>query len=357
MDPILIMSSERSGSNLVRRMLAAHRELAAPPPPHLWDLLLPMLPRYGPLAEGERWRDLVSDAIALTRVEGSHTFWRHELSVDEVAARARRRNLSGLIGAMYECYAAREGRARWVCKENNLFQHAFRILDVFPGTHVIYLVRDGRDVACSMRKVPTHDQHAYFIAREWRDEQRRCVSVYLDLLDSGRATLLRYEELIEAPERELRRLCGRAGLAFEPAMLAFHEEKESKEDARKTLYWKNLDRPVQSGNRAKYRTELSRKDVEVFESVAGPELALLGYPLETPSRTRISGLERGLFKLQNDWHLRRKRREYYEEPGRRERDDELGRVRKAREREPARPLAERLEYGAWSGGAARPAGN
>ena len=349
MDPILIMSTERSGSNLVRRMLAAHPELSAPPPPHLWDLLLPMLPRYGPLDQGERWRDLVSDAIALTQVKSSHTYWKHALTVDEVAARARRKNLSGLIGAMYEGYAAREGKKRWVCKENNLFQHAFRILDVYPGTRVIYLVRDGRDVSCSIRKVPTHDQHAYYIAREWRDEQRRCISVYLDLLESRRSTLLRYEELIEAPERELRRLCDALELAFEPAMLAFHEEKESKEDARKTLYWKNLDRPVQSGNRAKYRSELSRRDVEVFETVAGAELAQLGYPLETESRSRIGGLERSLFKLQNDWHLRRKRREYYEEPGRRERDDELGRVRKAREAEPARRLAERLEYGSWIG--------
>ena len=134
MDPILIMSSERSGSNLVRRMLAAHPELSAPPPPHLWDLLLPMLPRYGPLDHGERWRDLVSDAIALTQVKSSHTCWKHALTVDEVAPRARRKNLSGLIGAMYEGYAAREGKKRWVCKENNLFQHAFRILDVYPGT-------------------------------------------------------------------------------------------------------------------------------------------------------------------------------------------------------------------------------
>ena len=37
MRPVFIMSSERSGSNLVRRMLGGHSAISAPVPPRLWQ--------------------------------------------------------------------------------------------------------------------------------------------------------------------------------------------------------------------------------------------------------------------------------------------------------------------------------
>jgi hypothetical protein len=345
MKPILIMSSERSGSNLVRRMLGAHPDVAAPPPPHLWRVLQPLLPYYGPLGEERGWRLLLDDALAMTKVPASHLKWKYELDVAEVTPWIRRRNLSGLLGALHDAYAAREKKQFWACKENNLFDHAFRILDVYGEAKVIYLVRDGRDVACSIKKVPTHDQHAYFIAKEWREEQLKCISVWQDTQDGGRGRLLRYEELIADPEREVRALCEFLGLSFDPHMLEFHEDRESKEDAQKTGFWKNLDKPVMQDNSAKFLRELQPGEIEVFESVAGDLLELLGYPRMSPARgAQIRGLRKLVFKLQNSRQKRAKRKALYDEPGRKERDEVMRTINGSRKRDPRAPLAPRLSY-------------
>lgn len=344
MQPIFVMSSERSGSNLVRRMLGAHPEVAAPPPPHSWRVLQPLLPGYGPLDGEAAWRALLDDALKLTRVPGSHLEWRHRLEPAEVLPRVRRRSLSGILGALYEAYAAREGARFWVCKENNLFDHAFRIVDVYPEARFIYLARDGRDVACSVRKVPTHDQHVYFIAREWRDEQLRCIGVYQDLLDSGRVRLLRYEELIAEPERELRALCAFLGLSFDARMLSFHEDSESRAEAAKTGFWKNLDKPVMSANRAKFLSELTSAELVLFEAVAGDALELLGYPLQTSTPpSEVRRWRRGLYKLVNRWQSKRKKRRLFDEPGRRERAQVLRELH-AQRRDGGAPLAAPIRY-------------
>lgn len=347
------MSSERSGSNLLRRMLAAHSRVAAPPPPHLWRVFQPLAGSYGRLDLEANWRALLSDMLALTQVRESHLQWKHALSPAEVVPRLRTTNVTGIAGALYESYAAREEKGAWVCKENNLFDHALRIVDVYPEARFVYLVRDGRDVACSIRKVPTHDQHPYFIALEWRAEQQKAIEVYQDLLPpragglSGRCRLVRYEELIEDPERELRALCDWLGLAFEAGMLSFHEDPESRADARKTEFWRNLDQPVMRSNRAKFLEELSPADVAVFESVAGAELAQLGYPLQAPragSPLRIGGLQRFVFSLQNRRAKRAKFKRLMQEPGRAERAETMRAIQHARRERP--PLAPALSYDA-----------
>jgi hypothetical protein len=347
MRPILIMSSERSGSNLVRRILAAHSAVAAPPPPHLWRVLAPVLPYYGPLSQERSWRELLADALALTQVENSHLRWKHALTEAEVLAQLTTKNLSGIAGALYSAYAAREGKQIWACKENNLFDHALRILDAWPQTKILYLARDGRDVACSIQKVPTHDQHVYFIAQEWRAEQLKCIDVYQEQSAGNRARLLRYEELLAAPERELRGLCEFLKLPFEPAMLEFHADPDSQSDAAKTQFWKNLDRPIMGDNKAKFLRELSPREIEIFEAVAGDVLELLGYPRCAGEKLRsIGDLDRWWFKLKNRHQRRRKFKKLFEEPGRREREQALRKVSRGRREGLRQPLAAPLSYAA-----------
>ena len=345
MQPIFIMSSERSGSNLVRRMLGAHTDVAAPPPPHLWRVFQPLIGHYGPLDQEANWSALLKDMLTLTQVSGSHLEWKHALEVSEVVPLMRSTSLSGIAGALYEAYARREGASHWACKENNLFDHALRIAAVYPEARFIYLVRDGRDVACSIRKIPTHDQHPFFIAAEWQAEQRKAIEVHEDLLPSGRCRLLRYEELIEAPEQHLRALCDWLELEFQPGMLSFHEDRESREDAAKTEFWKNLDKPVMSSNRAKFQTELTPDQVAIFESVAGRELERLGYPRAAARGAPASGLRRFVYKLQNKRQKKAKFRRLKDEPGRAERAETMRAIERERRSTEKPPLAPPISYG------------
>lgn len=344
MRPVFIMSSERSGSNLVRKMLGAHPEIVDPPPPHMWMHLSSHLPFYGPLSEDANLDKLIEDAIEMTQVENSHLEWPHRFEPEDVRQRLRGRTLSSVIGALYEAFADREGGDVWVCKENNLFEHAFRIRATFPEARFIYLARDGRDVACSMKKVPTHDHHVYPIAHEWRDEQLTCLSVYQDLVQEDAVTLLRYEELIEEPEAELQRLSSFIEVDYHPRMLHFHEADRTQTEARKTDYWENLDKPVMSDNKAKFFDQMSTTEREVFEAVAGDVLELLGYPIHFEGTDKQLPLaSRAWYRLSNQVADRFLSDDLEDEEGRVERSRMLDRIEKRRHSRPE-PITSRIDY-------------
>ncbi len=284
----------------------------------------------------------IDAALAMTRVERSHLSWKHELVPGEVREHLRAENLSGVAGAVYAAFAAREGVDACVIKENHLWDHAHRIRAVYPETRVIYLHRDGRDVACSVKRVPSHDQHITYIAREWRDEQRRARLVHADLAAVGASHPLRYEDLIEDPEATLRALCSFLDLEFVPAMLAFHESDDSKSEAAKTAYWKNLSKPVQSENRGRFHRELSSRELALFESEAGDQLDALGYARAwTGAPARVRRVQRYAFAVWNAWQRRRQRDELLAEPGRRERAALIASLRATAATELARRAAPR----------------
>lgn len=337
------MSSERSGSNLVRKMLGSHSAISAPVPPHLWSHLQPLLPFYGPLTEDENFEGLARAAIAMTNVPNSHLAWGYDIDLRAALANVRVRNLSGLIGALYEDYARREGAEIWVSKENNLFDHAYQIRDVYPEAKFIYLCRDGRDYAVSVKNVPSHDQHVYFIAQEWRAEQLKCAQVYQDLVTRGAALLARYEDLIENPEAVLRDVCAFIGVEFEAGMLDFYAEEQTQKEANMTAYWKNLSRPVMSDNKAKFLTELTAGEIALFESVAGDVLRLLGYPLVAKAQSKPSRWQRWLYKVENAMARRRQKAELLQEPGRWERAQILKATQTVARGE-IKPLAGEISY-------------
>jgi hypothetical protein len=93
---------------------------------------------------------------------------------------------------------------------------------------------------------------------------------------------MRYESLVDAPDRECRRLGRFLGLPFDDAMLRFHEGRvraEPELDAKKA--W----RPVTPGLRS-WRSQLPREEIVRFEAAAGDLLEELGYERTTASVPR-----------------------------------------------------------------------
>jgi hypothetical protein len=277
-----------------------HSAIAAPPPAHIWRHLSYQLPYYGLLSDVDNLKKAAIDAISMTQVSGSHLLWEHKISVDELMPYIKTPNLSGIITALYDLYAFRASASAWVCKENNLFDHAFQIRTILPEAKFIYLCRDGRDVACSIKKVPSHDQHVWHIAHEWKNEQQKCILVYQELLAQNAVVLVRYEDLISKPEAEMQRICEFVNLPYESKMIEFHHDQESKDESEKTPYWKNLSKPVMKRNSAKFYKELTKREISLFQLVAADILESLGYPLVSEKKVRSVGpLQKLLFSVQN----------------------------------------------------------
>lgn len=276
--PVFLISSERSGSNLIRVMLGNHSSFVAPAPPHLLKNFLPLLPFYGDLREVESLRLLARDMTAVMNDQvGS---WRTRLSGDELAAVVSEPSYAGLFDAVYRKEAEAHGKTRSFVKDNGVAEFAFEILALFPDARFVALVRDPRDVAASWLRSVSHAGGVLQAARAWVRDQRALLRILAVLHDKQRVHLVHYEGLIESPEEELRTLCKFLSEPFEPAMLEFHKSEEAATGAHRVADWANLARPVMSGNTGNWRTQLSPRQVHLVEKSAGVEMRMLGYEPE-----------------------------------------------------------------------------
>ena len=100
---------------------------------------------------------------------------------------------------------------------------------------------------------------------------------------------VRYEELVDAPERQLRAICQFIGLDFRDEMLGFYERASEVVAVTNPGQHQHLFHPVQSGLRD-WSTQMSAEDVAMFESLAGDVLDELGYERmfrRPPVRARV----------------------------------------------------------------------
>lgn len=258
-------------------MLNAHSAIAVPHPPHIMKLFSPVVPYYGSMATDRNFRLLINDVCRLVEL---HTYpWGIVLNREEVFFHSRDRNLLSIYFQLYDQYLAATGKRRWACKSTFMIEHVAQILHYHPDARFIFMVRDGRDVAVSAKSSIFNHFHVFYSAQRWQREQRVGLD-WLVKLPPEQIMLLKYEELIADPESTLRRLCGFLGEAFEEQMLEYHRSDEAQKSGSLSVSWENTSRPVLRNNANKFRSQLSQREILLYEAIAHREMQELGYYTE-----------------------------------------------------------------------------
>jgi hypothetical protein len=276
---VQFIGTQRSGSNLLRVMLNQHPEISAPHPPHILQVMMPLLPMYGNLKNENAFARLVDDVCSL--VEKNPVSWNITFDRDAVRALCAENTLPQIMRAVYFTKAQTKHAAWWCCKSMASVHYAGEI--EAAGIQPVYLFqyRDGRDVACSFRKAVVGEKHIYFLAKQWSEEQELALALKTQYGEE-RVITVRYEEFMTAAEETLKRICSGMNLAYDPVMLDYADAEESKRTASSGRMWSNLTRPLLHNNSNKFRRELSDEELVIFESVAGDTLEKLGYTREIP---------------------------------------------------------------------------
>jgi hypothetical protein len=190
--------------------------------------------------------------------------------------------------------------------------------------------------------------HPYYAASLWREEQRACLEVYANLSGTGLVHLVRYEDLVSAPEATLRDVCAFLDEPYEPQMLTYYRGEGVRAMAASSVFFRNLDKPVLKNNFGKFKEQLTRAQIELVEATAGSELTLLGYPRLTNGPVGEPGiLQRAWCALLNALQVRYRRRRYDRmEPWRGVRSEAISRIRqRVRARAQALKAAPQLPRG------------
>lgn len=275
-EPIFLMCSERSGSNLITRMFDSHSQYRAPPAVHLLRILGESLVRYGDLRSPRNWAILVDDCIALFDAKiGIWTIGTTE--VERLAAKTAPGSLGSLVLSLYRAEADAAGKESFFVKENQIYGFAPVILESCPTARFIYLVRDPRDMALSWLEAASLRGGPVRAATVWAADQSGFLTLCSQIAATRHVARLTYESLIGAAALALERVCATLDIAFEPDTLAFHRTESVVANANEAVDWRNTSRPLMTNNSGKYRTGLRRDQVAFIEATCGELMGMFGY--------------------------------------------------------------------------------
>ena len=270
--PFFIVGAMRSGTTLLRLMLASHPRLAIPPESHFLPELVEFEASSGGLA---RHRQRVIEWLIAHR----------RLADFNLGAEWVRETLSALdpfttrsiASVLFAEYARREGKARWGDKTPRYRSFFPQLHGVFPEAKFIHVLRDGRDTALSAWRARFGPKTWAAAVYDWRDAVRDAWAG-ARALPRGSLLEIRYEDLLENPEGALRKVCGCLQEDYLPELLSFSGAAKRQVPEWEAAWHAKLQSPLDPGNAGKWRRELSPEQLLLFERVAGRERAAAGYP-------------------------------------------------------------------------------
>lgn len=268
--PLFVVGCARSGTTMLRAMLDAHPSLAIPPESHFIAPMWKVRRRYE--------RNGSVDAARMTAdIVRGHRF--REWGIDAEVVRRRVNELrspsfAGVIDAVFTAYAAEKGKHRWGDKTPNYALDVATLAGIFPAARFVHLVRDGRDVALSLLQMPWWPRTLPEAARVW-SHWTRTARAEGRALGDDRYLEVRYEELVDRPERELRRICELAGLDYTPEMLSY-PERASRNGV--PAYHRHAQAAPVKGLRD-WSRDMTKDDLALFEAIAGDQIRAMGYEL------------------------------------------------------------------------------
>ena len=233
---IFVVGNSRSGTTMVSSILGLNSQVFSFGELHFFEQLWSPQDRGRLLAPDEA-RGLTAALLRRQR-EGIHHQSRktYDREVERILAEIpEEQRFPENIYKTFLCYESQEHRKDIPCEHTgqNIF-YLREILDLFPDSRIVNMVRDPRDVLVSQKRrwkrrflggkrgIPFREA-----IRDWFNYNPLTIS---QLWKSGieaakeysrdcRVLMLKFEDLLEDPDKQLTRLCDFIGLPYERSML------------------------------------------------------------------------------------------------------------------------------------------
>jgi hypothetical protein len=284
----VIVGCPRSGTTLLAVMLDSHPQIAIPPE----TAFLPELPRLAEKAGTALRREFFA---LLTTDRWNVSNW-NDLGIDKDAYWRRlcalqTFSITGGLRALYGMYADGLGK-RLYGEKTPADTHCMPQIEAYlPEARFIHIVRDPRDVVLSLRRT-TAGRSVEGTAQIW-----------VDMVSLARASgtqvghyhEVRYEDLVLAPEAELRSICDFLELDYASQMLDYRTSGARHvghlgdrllpggratvpRESRARLH-ENLAQPLRKDRVHNWRQEMSADDRAKVEAIAAPLMREIGYEI------------------------------------------------------------------------------
>lgn len=209
-DPLFIVGAPRSGTTLLYHIMLSTGEF----PVYMAESkVLDCWGRYGSLDDETNRERFLADFLT------SRQFARSGLDAAEFRQKVARRveNYTDFLRLLMDEMARDQGKDRWIEKTPDHVWHLHRLAEAFENAKFIHLVRDGRDVALSIRRLgwtrtvgPNRTLQLVAAGKWWETDVARGRCSGVDLGD--RYLEVRYEDLVEELDQTMLSVRAFAGI-------------------------------------------------------------------------------------------------------------------------------------------------
>lgn len=264
--PIFIGGVPRSGTTLLRIMLDSHPNIYCGPELRATASIMQL------------WQDTCA-----TRGQDMEQYYHY--SPKDLKNSFKKLYLSFLENALHK-----SGKRRIAEKTPSNLLHFRALHEMFPKSPLIHIIRDSRDVICSLLEMDWTDSKTGKPLPYTQDVEIAALT-WVQMVIQGRNMVMdddlkdvyyeiRYEDIITKPESVLKKLFDFIGEPWDEAILSYYKknhvlggnDESSAKQVTKNLYHNSMCR---------WKTDLSDGDQDKVMKIAGPLLIELGYETGT----------------------------------------------------------------------------
>jgi hypothetical protein len=269
--PVFIVGVPRSGTTLLAAMLAAHPNMSCGPETHFFRWIERVDEKE--ICAANDWpvqaTGFVNSIIRKSYTDESPRplIEKYGLSTEQIRAYLEQQvpSVAAILSSITELHMIMSHKSRWVEKTPDHIEYLDTIRHHFPDAFIVRIVRDPRDIALSLLKVPWGVKSLLEGLTYWKrldDTSRHFFQ------KDNRSHTLRFEDLIQNPETELRKLCEVIDEPFDNQML--DTSLTGKQLNSRNVPWKNkASQPVDRDRLFVWQKELSQQENLLAESFIG----------------------------------------------------------------------------------------
>lgn len=285
--PIFVVGAPRSGTTLTATILGQHPDIYSPGETHYFEDVWSRRASFGDLVDE---RSLSRVAGRLMTLFGRFSFPETQMLVDtimdEKALVERASSLGGGYGAMYIAFTSflieTSGKRR-ICDDTP--KHLYylpAIFSLFPSSKAVVCIRDPRDFLCSYknywRRSAEPDRlrllyHPIITSLLWRSSANVALR-YASEFGQEKVLILRYEQLVNSPSNEVRRLCDFLGIDYSDRLTDVEANNSSFSDVSEGVFTTSVGR---------WRSELGTEELWWIQKLAAKQMTYCGYDAASAS--------------------------------------------------------------------------